>query len=88
MACDCIAKFNKMLAENTGDEKASVDIAYIINRQTGKMSEVVSMTCSYRAKKKDGSLSQKGQTHPISGDYCPFCGKAYSPEEVNDEHPA
>jgi len=78
--CNCIDEFNKMIRERSGDPEGKVKVSFSINRETGKMSDLPSMYCSYRDKKKDGTFSQKAHEHPISGEFCPFCGKKYDDE--------
>ena len=74
--CECIEEFNKLIRVQSGDDKGAVKISFSINRETGKMSTLPSMYCEYRDKKKDGTFS-KPHDHPISGEFCPFCGKKY-----------
>jgi hypothetical protein len=76
MSCNCIEEFNKLIREKSGDTEGRVKMSYSLNRETGKMSSLPSMYCEYRDKKKDGTFS-KPHTHPIGGEYCPFCVKAY-----------
>jgi hypothetical protein len=77
--CNCIDEFNKMLIEKSNDPKASIKISFIVHRDTGKMDTEPAMYCTYRDKKKDGTFT-KAKEHPISGEYCPFCGNKYDEE--------
>jgi hypothetical protein len=79
MSCNCIEDFNKLIREQTEDPEAVVQTTFTVNRKTGKMGSMPSMYCRYREKKKDGSW-MKPKDHPISGEYCPFCGKPYNEE--------
>lgn len=76
MQCKCISDFNKMLKERTGDENAHVNVSYRIAFTKSNLSDHPQMTCNYREKKKDGTW-MKPKDHPISGEYCPFCGEKY-----------
>jgi hypothetical protein len=76
MSCNCIEDFTRLIRERSEDPEASVNIAFNISRDSGKLFARPKMSCQYRDKKKDGTFS-KANDHPISGEYCPFCGKAY-----------
>jgi hypothetical protein len=81
--CDCISKVNELLREQTEDPKAELVVTLGIGLHS--LNAYPAMTAEYRAKKKNGELSDTKKKVSIRPAFCPFCGIEYEPtkEEVH-----
>ena len=94
MSCTCIEDLNKLVREKYGDPEASLDCGFALDlsQKPGEhqgLDVYPSMSATYRAKSKNGSFGVRKHVS-VRGDYCPFCGKAYSdaarsPDALPDE---
>jgi hypothetical protein len=71
--CDCIAKTEKKLREDTGDPDAYILCGFSFP-EDGSIKNFIPIRIEYRKKKKDGSLGKRTEGNVV-GAYCPICGK-------------
>lgn len=78
--CNCIEKINKMIIDQTGDEKAKLNVVCSMGNDR-TITVHIPVTYTARSRKKDGSFSKKNKTYTLFGSYCPFCGKKYDDKD-------
>jgi len=77
--CDCITTVEKLIREQSGDDKATLDVGFTINRETMELSARPSgLGAHYRKKKQDGTFAIKSTFTPVTPTFCPFCGIEYA----------
>lgn len=77
MACECIKNLNEKLIERY-NKTAHVNNAYHCSDGTTR----VIVEGHYRLPKKDGRYYKTNIVIWLDVDYCPFCGKPYGENEV------
>lgn len=80
MACECIKKIQKKLAERP-DGTAFLDTVF--DMRDGSLR--VDITGQIRKKGRNGEFQKKYTQVHFMPKYCPFCGKPYNPSEESED---
>lgn len=83
MKCECFDRVNKMMCEKLEDPTGSIN-----SMLTFSENKVITRPCVtfvYHKKNKDGSRQQKQSQMEVAYGYCPFCGKAYEHDKVEEK---
>lgn len=83
MNCDCYNRVNTSLKEKLEDPTGTIDAMLTID--DNKLTIRPCVTFLYHKKNQDGTRQKKQSSMSVAYGFCPFCGKAYEHDKVEEE---